>query len=77
LDEDVLYAQEFLVKPYYFGIYKTVQKPGYLSAEKNFEKRLAALIAFLHTLTFNDKSALLQVEKIKSFQISAARSLVL
>ena len=65
---DVLYAQEFLVKPYYFGIYKTVQKPGYLSAEKNFEKRLTALIAFLHTLTFNDKSALLQVEKIKSFQ---------
>ncbi len=55
-------------KPFYFGLYKTVHKPGYHSAEKNFEKRLAALIAFLDTLTFSDSSALPQVEKIKSFQ---------
>jgi hypothetical protein len=45
-----------------------VFKPGYLSAEKNFEQRLAALIVFLDTLTFSDSSALPQVEKIKSFQ---------
>lgn len=55
-------------KPFYFGLYKTVYKPGYHSAEKNFEKRLTALIAFLDTLTFSDHSALPQIEKIKSFQ---------
>lgn len=68
IDWNPLFDIGVKTEPFYFGIYKTVQKPGYHSAEKLFEKRLSDLIQYLDSLTFSDDKALTYLNKIKSFQ---------
>jgi hypothetical protein len=62
-----LYEQGVKTKPYYFGIYKTVYKPGFVAAEKLYSKRLQELLDYLDNVTFSNPKAHPYIEKIRGF----------
>lgn len=64
---NTLYEKGVKTKPYYFGIYKTVYKPGYETAEKLYSKRLLDLVNYLDKLNISNPKAQQSIDKIKSF----------
>lgn len=58
-----LYEKGIKIKPFYFGIYKTVYKPGFKTAEKLYLNRLQKLINYLNT--FEDGNAKARQTMIK------------
>jgi hypothetical protein len=62
-----LYEQGVKIKPYYFGIYKTVYKPGFETAEQCYSKRLQELINYLDKLKISNPKTNQHIDKIRVF----------
>lgn len=54
-------------KPYYFGIYKTVYKTGFETAEKRYAKRLQELVNYIETIDASNSSTRQCIDKIKTY----------
>ena len=62
-----LYEQGVKTKPYYFGIYKTVYKPGFETAEKLYVKRLQDLVNFIETIDVSNSITRQCIDKIRTY----------
>ena len=62
-----LYDQGVKTKPYYFGIYKTVYKTGFETAEKRYAKRLQDLVNYIETIDASNSSTRQCIDKIKTY----------
>lgn len=62
-----LYEQGVKTKPYYFGIYKTVYKPGFETAEKLYAKRLQDLVNYIETIDVSNSSTRQCIDKIRTY----------
>jgi hypothetical protein len=62
-----LYDQGVKTKPYYFGIYKTIYKPGFETAEKRYAKRLQDLVNYIETIDVSNSSTRQCIDKIKTY----------
>jgi len=65
-----LYDHGVKTKPYYFGIYKTVYKPGFETAQKSYLKRLHELVNYLDKLNISNPKAQQFIDKIRSYYTS-------
>ena len=62
-----LFENGVKTQPYYFGIYKTVYKPGFKASEKLFSKRLQHLINYLENVKVSNRKAQKYIDKIISY----------
>ncbi len=62
-----LYEHGVKTKPYYFGIYKTVYKPGFDAAEKLYTKRLHEMVNYLEKVKVSNTKAQQYIDKIRSY----------
>lgn len=62
-----LYDQGVKTKPYYFGIYKTVYKPGFETAEKLYTKRLQELVKYIDTIDVSNPRTRQCIDKIRTY----------
>lgn len=62
-----LYDNGQKTKPYYFGIYKTVYKPGFETAEKLYAKRLQYLVNYIDTIDLSNPKSRQCIDKIRSY----------
>lgn len=62
-----LYDKGVKTKPYYFGIYKTVYKTGFETAEKRYAKRLQDLVNYIETIDVSNSSTRQCIDKIKTY----------
>lgn len=67
IDWSSLYEQGVKTKPYYFGIYKTVYKPGFETAEKLYAKRLQDLVNYTETIDVSNSSTRQCIDKIRTY----------
>jgi hypothetical protein len=58
-----LYDKGLKNKPYYFGIYKTVYKPGFETAEKLYSKRLQCLVNYIDTIDISNPKTLQSIDR--------------
>lgn len=62
-----LYEQGVKTKPYYFGIYKTVYKPGFETAEKLYAKRLQDLVNYIDNIDACNPRTRQCIDKIRTY----------
>ena len=62
-----LFENGVKTKPYYFGIYKTVYKPGFQASEKLYSKRLQHLVNYLENVKVSNPRAQQYIDKIISY----------
>ncbi len=62
-----LYNNGVKTKSYYFGIYKTVYKPGFEIAEKHYVKRLQDLVNYIETIDVSNPRTCQCIDKIRSY----------
>lgn len=62
-----LYEQGVKIKPYYLGIYKTVYKPGFETAEKLYTKRLQDLVKYIDTIDVSNPRSRQCIDKIRTY----------
>jgi hypothetical protein len=62
-----LYEHGVKTKPYYFGIYKAVYKPGFDAAEKLYAKRLQNLVKYIDTIDVSNPRTGQCINKIRSY----------
>jgi|UniRef100_UPI004049AE39 hypothetical protein len=62
-----LFENGVKTKPYYFGIYKTVYKPGFQASEKLYSKRLQHLVNYLEKVKVSTQRAQQYIDKIISY----------